>query len=94
LSEKLNEDQKMLVTEKLAHHINKLGELVLKSDRFRDQERNKSDCIAKLNNLLEKAFYVPKLRKKTKPTKASRKKRVDTKKQRGEIKRTRSKLRL
>ncbi len=56
------------------------GELVLMSDRFRDQRRNQEDCLEKLRALLLPALYPPKKRKKTKPTYAAKKKRQENKK--------------
>ena len=92
LSEFLTEHQKNLINEKLYNYINKNEELYLRSDEFRDLERNKARCLEKLGELLKKAFHKPKTRKKTKPTKASKKKRLDAKRQRGETKRNRKKV--
>lgn len=89
----LSETQKLKIQEKLSAHINKQGELYLRSDEFRDLERNKARCLEKLEGLLKKAFFVQKKRKKTKPTKASQKKRVDQKRKRSDIKKTREKVR-
>ena len=92
LSEVLTENQKNLINEKLYNFINKNEELYLRSDEFRDLERNKARCLDKLEQLLKKAFHKPKPRKKTKPSKAAKKKRLDAKRQRGETKRNRKKI--
>ena len=92
LSEVLTENQKNLINEKLYNFINKNQELYLRSDEYRDLERNKDRCIEKLNQLLKRAFHKPKPRKKTKPTQASKRKRLDAKRQRGERKRNRQKV--
>lgn len=89
----LTAEQKQLVQEKLYNYINKQGFLRLRCDEFRDLERNKARCLTKLETLLKRAFHQPKPRKKTRPTQASKKKRIESKKHRGEIKKTRRKLR-
>src|SRR5438309_3943570 len=62
------------------------GEMVLSSQRFRDQERNKADCLEKLGELVRAAAFVPKTRRKSKPTKGSRERRLAAKKHRSGIK--------
>ncbi len=59
--------------------ISKEGNLVLSSDRFRDQGRNVLDCLEKLTVMLRAALYVQKARKATKPSKNQVKKRLDSK---------------
>ena len=55
-----------------ARRINDRGELVLSSQRFRDQRKNVDDCLAKLRSLVASAAVVPKKRKKTRvPRRAS-----------------------
>lgn len=92
LSIRLTEEQKSQIRLKLMNHINKEGQLFLRSDEFRDLERNKNKCLEKLSLLLKKAFFKPKLRKKTKPTYSSQIKRLDGKKNRGEVKKNRKKV--
>jgi ribosome-associated protein len=70
--------------------INDRGELLLTSQRYRDQGRNIDDCLEKLRNLILAATKVPRRRKKTRPTKASKEKRLDTKRATAEKKRRRS----
>jgi ribosome-associated protein len=55
------------------------GEIVMSSQRFRDQERNKQDCLEKLTAMLLEAVAVPKVRRPTKPSKASKRRRVEAK---------------
>ncbi len=62
--------------------ISKEGVLVLVSDRFRDQIKNKEDCLAKLRELVVAAGRVPKKRKKTKIPKSKIEKRLDNKRRR------------
>jgi ribosome-associated protein len=67
------------------------GVLVIEAKRFRTQEQNREDALARLIALVRKALEAPKARKRTKPSAASIKKRLDRKKQRGEIKQRRQK---
>jgi len=59
------------------------GVLVIKAQRFRNQEQNRDDALARLNELIALASHVPRARRATKPTKGSRERRLDNKKQRG-----------
>lgn len=52
----------------LGNRINHEGEIVLFSDKFRDQARNRNDCIKKFQKLISLANFVPKLRKATLPS--------------------------
>ncbi len=56
------------------------GRILVVSQKTRDQSKNLDDARAKLREMVLKALVVPKTRKPTKPTKASKKRRVDTKK--------------
>lgn len=77
---------------KLSSRINQLGEIQIRSEAFRDLPRNKEKCFEKLLSLLEGALTTPKIRKPTSPTLSSKRKRVDSKKKRSEIKQGRRKL--
>jgi len=65
------------------------GILVIEAKRYRAQERNRLDATRRLVKLIQKTLVRPKRRRKTMPSAASRAKRVETKKQRGGIKRMR-----
>jgi len=67
------------------------GELVLTSDRFRDQLRNQEDCIQKLKDMLLSVATPPKPRKKTKPSFSSKLKRHESKRKHADKKRSRQK---
>lgn len=67
------------------------GVLVIEARRFRTQEQNRFDALERFHELLKKAREKPRARKKTKPTRASKEKRLKDKKQRGEIKHARRK---
>ena len=65
------------------------GVLILTARRFRTQEQNRIDAVRRLSVLIQKAAEVPKSRKPTRPGAAASGARLKSKKQRGEIKRTR-----
>jgi len=65
------------------------GVLVIRADRFRTQELNRQDARARLQALVERAALTPRPRVKTRPTKASKERRLEAKTRRGAIKRTR-----
>ncbi|NUO08124.1 MAG: aminoacyl-tRNA hydrolase [Candidatus Brocadia sp.] len=65
------------------------GDLIIDARRFRTQERNRQDAIKRLVELIRKATDMPKLRRKTKPTFTSKKRRLESKHHRGETKRMR-----
>ena len=67
------------------------GVLVIEAKRFRTQEKNRQDAVDRLLQLIRRAAEKPKLRKRTKPSMASKRKRLELKRRRGEIKRLRSK---
>jgi ribosome-associated protein len=62
------------------------GELILTSQRYRDQERNRQDCLEKLRAIVLQAAAVPKVRKKRKPTRASKERRLAEKRHRSTAK--------
>ena len=66
------------------------GVLVLIGQRFRTQERNREDVRARLVELIREAAHRPKPRRPTRPTAASRERRIEGKKRRAGVKRTRS----
>ncbi len=81
------------VKERLKHiagnKVTSEGELLIEAKKFRTQEQNREDALNRFTELLQRAFKKPKPRTKTKPTAASREKRLKQKKVRGEIKKTR-----
>jgi ribosome-associated protein len=62
------------------------GELVLSSQRFRDQERNRQDCFDKLSEMLRAAATPPRPRRPTRPSRGSREARLQDKRRRAGIK--------
>ena len=72
----------------------KEGVLMIEANRFRSQERNREDARERLKELiLAAAAPPPPPRKKTKPTKASQKRRVEAKVRRGDVKAKRGRVR-
>lgn len=64
----------------LASKLTQSGDLIIKASRHRTQNRNQQDALERLKKLIQQAQLVPKKRKKSKPTLASKKKRLDSKK--------------
>lgn len=71
--------------------INEDGLLVIISQESRSQKMNSDTCVDKLYEMIAKASVVPKVRKKSKPTRSSVEKRLTTKKRDGAIKQNRRK---
>jgi ribosome-associated protein len=67
------------------------GVLVIQASRFRDQARNREDARARLIDVLRAALHVPKKRLATRPTRASKERRIATKKKRAKDKQGRGK---
>jgi ribosome-associated protein len=68
------------------------GVVVLKAQRHRTQERNLADAIARLQAMVDAASVAPKPRTPTRPTRASKRRRVDEKVRRGRVKAARGKV--
>jgi len=62
------------------------GVVIIKAQRYRSQERNRADAIARLRQIVEEAGAVTPERRATRPTRASQQRRVDSKVRRGQIK--------
>src|SRR5436305_1450746 len=62
------------------------GVLVLTSQRFRDQDKNRTDCLEKLREMLVEAAFVPKARKATRPSRGSKERRLKAKQHRAATK--------
>lgn len=70
--------------------LTKEGVLLILANRFRTQERNRADARERLMSLIAEAAIPPRLRVKTKVSRSAKRKRVDDKTARGQIKRGRS----
>ncbi len=91
-SPSLPEDVRTRFHERYRRRINKEGRVVVSSGRFRDQGRNVADCTNKLRDMLLAVAIPPKKRRPTKPSKASKEKRLQAKRERAQKKHRRSKV--
>jgi len=73
------------------HRLNDDGEIVIKAQEHRSQEKNKEAALGRLKQLILSAVAVQKKRRATRPTLGSKKRRVDSKTKRGKIKSLRRK---
>ncbi len=74
---------------KYGNRVNADGDLVISSQRYRDQVRNRVDCLEKLRQLILSVRTAPKRRRPTRPSRASRERRLREKHQKGDKKRLR-----
>lgn len=88
-SQSVAEELKVRLVHRLGRRINDRGELVLASQRYRDQAKNIDDCLEKLRDLVSAAAAVPKKRKKTRQPKGAREARLQQKRRAGEKKQNR-----
>ena len=82
-------EQVELLRQRLGSRLTQSGEIQIRADEYRDQERNRSAAIDRLVDLLNLSLHAEAPRKRTKPTYSSKVKRVESKRQRSEIKKTR-----
>ena len=68
------------------------GVVVIKAQQFSSLERNSAEALARLRALIAKAAFTPRLRRPTKPTRSSQRKRVDSKVRRGQVKALRGRV--
>lgn len=88
----LTAEQKARIAGKLASLVNSHGELQLRSDEFRDLERNKARALEKLADRVAAALFVPKARKPTKPSKASKLRLQESKQRQSRAKKLRTNI--
>ncbi len=88
-SPSLPEDVRDRLIRLAGRRITEEGVIIIDARRFRTQERNRQDARERLVALIRKAAQRPKARRKTRPTAASKKRRLEGKRHRGHIKRTR-----
>ena len=86
-----NEDKERVLKVK-DRRLSKDGVIVIKSQRYRSQDKNRSDALERLAEMIRKALVEEKPRKATKPSKRSRQKRLDEKTKRGRLKESRGKV--
>jgi len=85
-SPSLPEDVKMRLRTMQRRRISSEGDLIITAQQFRDQERNREECLEKLKRWVLEALKVPKPRRATKPSRGSRRRRLEDKKRRSETK--------
>jgi ribosome-associated protein len=66
--------------------ISQEGVIVIKAQEYRSQEKNREEALQRLKQLILGAVTLPQIRKPTKPTRSSQRKRIDSKTKRGQIK--------
>ncbi len=88
----LNEGHKARLLALRDSRVTAEGIIVIKAQQFRSQELNKQDAIARLHALVNSVAAPPLIRRATRPTLGSKKRRLETKTQRSEIKANRGKL--
>jgi len=72
--------------------INADGVIVIKAQKFRSQEKNRLESLKRLDDLLQKSQHADKPRQKTHPSRSSVRKRLDSKKRHGSVKKNRGKV--
>ena len=89
-SPSLAEDVKARLAKLAGSRLTESGVLLIEAKRYRTQEQNRTDALGRLTSLIQKATQAPKARRATRPSLTARIKRVESKKRRGEIKKTRA----
>jgi len=72
--------------------ISRTGVVVIKAQQHRSLEMNRAEALARLQALVEAAAFVPKKRRPTRPTRASRERRIESKQRRARLKAQRGKV--
>jgi ribosome-associated protein len=85
----LGADDRAWLLERLGHRLTNDGTLIVTSTLTRDQIQNRDDAVSKLTLIVRAALDRPKHRRATKPTRASKRRRVADKRHRSEVKRQR-----
>ena len=93
-SEGLNTREKRLLKKALSSRLTNEGFLNVSCEESKSQHQNKDLVIKRFLSILKKGLIVPKRRIATKPTKASKRRKLDDKKRRGQTKALRNKPRL
>lgn len=85
----LRPDDRALILVRLASRLTTEGELVIASDRHRDQGQNVAEVLERLKDVLRAALHRETPRKKTRPTRGSKERRIAGKRLRSDVKRGR-----
>jgi ribosome-associated protein len=68
------------------HRITQEGVIIIKAQQYRSQEQNREEALQRLQTLIQSAAIVPRTRKATQPTRASKTRRLEGKKRQGQLK--------
>jgi ribosome-associated protein len=88
-NQSIPEEAKARLLGQQRRRITNEGELLIQGQRYRDQERNKEDCLERLREMILAALEAPIPRKATKPTRGSKRRRLQAKKEQSEKKQRR-----
>jgi ribosome-associated protein len=72
--------------------ISKDGVVIIKAQEFRNQEQNRNEAVRRLQSLVQSAATTPKKRIATKPTRAAKLRRLESKTKRGDVKKLRGRV--
>jgi ribosome-associated protein len=82
----LPDELKQRLVARRDQRINDEGVVIIKAQRFRSLEKNRAEALARLRDLIDATAQIPRSRRPTRPSAASKRKRVETKVQRGQVK--------
>ncbi len=88
----LPEQYKLRLLAMSDRRINKEGVIIIKAQQTRSQDKNKEAALSRLQTLIQKALVIDKKRRATKPSKTSKKRRLDSKTKHGRTKEMRKKI--
>ena len=88
----LPEDVKHRLLHRGDKRITRTGVVVIKAQQHRSLDMNRAEALARLQALVEAAAFVPKKRRPTRPTRASRERRIESKLRRAKVKALRGKV--
>ena len=89
----LPEDVRSRLLQQAGNRVTDEGVLIIEARRFRSQERNRQDAIERLTDLIRRAAVKPKVRRKTRPSTASKERKLAAKKHRSALKKLRRRVR-
>ena len=90
-SPSLTDETRSKLLQRCDQRLSNDGVIIIKAQQFRSQENNRADALQRLQDLLRNALFEQKPRKRTRPSKKSIAKRLDSKTRRGHLKKTRNK---
>ncbi|TVP75667.1 MAG: aminoacyl-tRNA hydrolase [Nitriliruptor sp.] len=85
----LSEQQRARLLERLGSRLTSDGVLILTGSEHKSQHRNRAAVLARFRSIVGEALAPPRQRRRTRPTRASKQRRLDQKRRRGETKRLR-----